>query len=77
MFYHVFTNKKKFQKKFVKEIHDIYLQKSFHFNKMTREESRRIDTYFQNYFQCQNQIIQFLKEHKLEILQNIVGLSNI
>ena len=48
MFYHVFTNKKKFQKKFVKEIHDIYLHKSFHFNKMTREESRRIDTYFQN-----------------------------
>ena len=66
-FYSHFTKRKKFKKEFVFQIHELFLMKRFNFEKMTREECRRIDLYFQKYAKHKESILDFLKQNKAEI----------
>ena len=66
-YYSIFTNYKKFDKVYVKKIHNLFLMDHFNFNKIIREEYRRIDLYFKHYSQYKDSILDFLQEHKTEI----------
>ena len=66
--------KKKFPKKYVKDIHEKVLMKYIEgFKKMEREEFRRIDLYFQNYAPYREQILNVLTDKKEWILENILS----
>lgn len=73
-FYAIFTTKKKFEKKLVKQIHD-FIRKPFGFERMSREEFRRIDIYFQNYAKYSSQILGYLILHKEEIFDRFLSKS--
>lgn len=73
-FYLIFTERKKFKKEYVKKIHD-YMRGYINFPKMTRNEFRKVELYFQNYAPYDYLIISFLKSHKIQILRLIPGLS--
>lgn len=73
-FYAIFTTKKKFEKKLVKQIHD-YIRKPFGFERMSREEFRRIDIYFRNYAKYSPQILSYLILHKEEIFDKFLSKS--
>lgn len=73
-FYLIFTNRKKFKKEYVKKIHN-YMSDYIKFPKMTRNEYRNVELYFQNYVLYDYLIISFLKSHKIQILRLIPGLS--
>lgn len=59
MYYQIFTSKKKFPKMLVKQIHEIILVPCF-LDKMSREEYRRIDLYFQDYAKYSDRISLFI-----------------
>lgn len=71
-YYSTFTTKKRFDKIYVKKIHDFYFIGMLGFNPMTREEFRRIDIYFQNYASKKDIIIKFLRANKDVISQGIL-----
>ncbi|KAK8894262.1 hypothetical protein M9Y10_022697 [Tritrichomonas musculus] len=73
-FYAIFTTKKKFEKKLVKQIHN-YIRKPFGFERMSREEFRRIDLYFQNYAKYSEQILRYLIHHQEEIFDKFLSKS--
>lgn len=75
MYYHIFVSRKKFQKKFVKEIHR-YMQGPLNLPKMKREHERNIDLYFQAYYHLRDKMLVFLENNKINILKKIPGLSN-
>ncbi|KAK8837067.1 hypothetical protein M9Y10_037116 [Tritrichomonas musculus] len=73
-YYKIFISGKKFQKKYVQQIHNRFLKNIEGFKKMKREEFRRIDIYFQNYATHQDQIFKVLKENKDVISKEILHL---
>lgn len=76
LYYQIFTSKKKFPKELVKQIHDIILIPCF-LKKMSREEYRRIDLYFQEYSKYSERILIYLQKHKRELLESIPELSDL
>ena len=75
-YYSIFTNYKKFDKVYVKKIHKLFLMDHFNFNKIIREEYRRIDLYFKHYSQYKDSILDFLQEHKTEISKVVFDNAN-
>lgn len=73
LFYQVFTSKKRIPKEIVKKIHNIILV-PLELKKMSREEFRKIDLYFQNYLKYSTQILIYLQKHKEDILGAIPEL---
>lgn len=71
-FYSIFTYKKKFDKKYVKDIHNSYISKILNLDQISREEYRRIDLYFKKYAKYKDQILNLLRKHQGEISQNIL-----
>lgn len=74
-YYKIFISGKKFEKKYVQQIHNRFLKNIEGFKKMKREEFRRIDIYFQNYATHQDQIFKVLKENKDVISKEILHLE--
>lgn len=74
-YYKIFISGKKFEKKYVQQIHNRFLKNIEGFKKMKREEFRRIDLYFQNYAPHQDQIFKVLKENKDVISKEILHLE--
>lgn len=76
LFYQIFTSKKKFPKQMVKKIHEIVCAPLF-LKKMSREQFRRIDLYFQENSQYSERILIYLQQHKEELLDQIPELSEL
>lgn len=74
-FYHLFVTKKKFEKKYVKLIHNLICDK-LNISKLQREEERSIDLYFKNRIKYSNSILIYINTHKKEILDEIPELKN-
>ena len=72
-FYKIFTNKSKFPKKLVKEIHE-YIRKFIKIPKMSREHIRRIDLYFEEFSNISEIILSSLQNHREELLDAIPEL---
>lgn len=70
-FYSVVTKKKRFNKNYVKEIHNRILVPILGFQPMTRSEYRCIARYFRNYSYMKDKIINCLRENKAKIQQMI------
>ena len=70
-YYSIFTRHKIFPKKFIHKIHSDYLEPQFKFNKITRSEYRNSNLYFKNYSLMKDQILKYLLENKIEILNTI------
>lgn len=75
-FYKIFTTKAKFPKQLVCKIHN-KVCKSLNLPKISREESRSIDLYFQNYSKDSERILIYLHQHKEELLELIPELLNL
>lgn len=73
LFYQIFTSKKRIPKEIVKKIHNIILV-PLELKKMSRDEYRKIDLYFQNYLKYSTQILIYLQKHKEDILGAIPEL---
>ncbi|KAK8892872.1 hypothetical protein M9Y10_030123 [Tritrichomonas musculus] len=72
-YYKIFVSRKKFEKKLVRQIHNLVLVKEIkNLKKMDREEYRRIDLYFKKYSPWQEQIFRVLKKHKKMIYREIL-----
>ena len=65
-YYSIFTRKKKFSKKIVKQIHE-FMRFNLGLPKMTREEVRCSDIYFQNYEPFKIKILTFLIRNQRKI----------
>lgn len=75
IYYSIFVSRKKFQKKFVAEIHKC-MQGPLNLPKMKRDHIRNIDLYFKAYYHLRDKILVFLENNKLSILEKVPGLSN-
>lgn len=75
-FYRVFTNKKRFSKYLVKEIHD-FLHDSLNLPKMRRDQIRSIDLYFDEFSKFSNLILSFLQVNKDKIIIKIPELAHL
>lgn len=71
-YYKIFTSRKKFKKEYVVKIHNDILVNILGFHKIQRNESRSIDTYFQNYAPYKDQIFQVLRSKKEIIIKKIL-----
>ncbi|KAK8849350.1 hypothetical protein M9Y10_018746 [Tritrichomonas musculus] len=71
-YYKIFTSRKKFKKEYVVKIHNDILANILGFQKIQRNESRSIDTYFQNYAPYKDQIFQVLRSKKEIIIKKIL-----
>lgn len=72
-YYKIFVSRKKFEKKLVRQIHNLVLVKEIkNLKKMDREDYRRIDLYFKKYSPWQEQIFRVLKKHKKMIYREIL-----
>lgn len=71
-YYKIFTSRKKFKKEYVVKIHNKILVNILGFHKIQRNESRSIDTYFQNYAPYKDQIFQVLRSKKEIIKRKIL-----
>ena len=75
-FYQIFTSKKKFDKKLVKNIHNL-IAPHCNLRKISREEFRSIDLYFKEFSNSQEQILIYLHQHKENILDAIPELRKL
>lgn len=73
--YHLFVSRKKFDKRYVKQIHNLICDK-INIPKLQREEERSIDLYFKNRIKYMNSILVYINTHKKEILNEIPELKN-
>ena len=73
-YFSLFTKKKKFPKEYVKVIHK-YMMKYIKLPKMTRDQVRCSDLYFQDFEPYQLEILSFLKANQKQIF--LLFLSNI
>lgn len=73
--YHLFVSRKKFDKRYVKQIHNLICDK-INIPKLQREEERSIDLYFKNRIKYMNSILVYISNHKIEILNEIPELKN-
>lgn len=71
----IFTNRKKFPKTIIKQIHSI-IQGPLKLKPMTRDIVRCNDKYFIEYSNDAFKIIQYLVLHKNEIIESIPDLKN-
>lgn len=71
-FYATFTFKKSFPKENILKIHNLYISPQLGLNKMTREETRQKDLYFQHYANKKDEILECLKNNKDIILSTIL-----
>ena len=67
----IFSTRKNIPKKYVFLIHKNYLMNEFKFLKMSRDERRCNEVYYNNYAHMKNQILQYLENHKEEITNKI------
>lgn len=65
-YYKYFTQKKKFSKDYVIKIHK-YMAQHLSFPKISRDETRQIDLYFQHYAFAQNKIFDFIEKNHEEL----------
>lgn len=72
-YYNIFTPRKKFEKSYVIKIHNMFLVNNIKgFKKMSRDEERSIDLYFQNYAPYQEEIFKVLRKNKKLIIKQII-----
>lgn len=74
-YYLIFTNKKKFPKKFIQKIHSI-IQEPLNLKPMDRDIVRWKDKYFEEYAKDSEKIIEYLILNKQKILMQIPELMN-
>lgn len=67
-FYKLLTSKKKFQKKYVVQIHNA-IHKKLQLRKVNREESRSIDLYFVHFSPHADKILMCIQQNKPELIQ--------
>lgn len=72
-FYKNLTNRKKFKKLYVKEIHNKILVPQLGLKKMSRAESRNISLYFNNYARLSLEILSVLEKEEKNILNGILA----
>lgn len=65
-YYKYFTQKKKFSKDYVIKIHKIIAQ-NLSFPKISRDETRQIDLYFQHYAFAQDRIFDYIEKNHEEL----------
>ncbi|KAK8886625.1 hypothetical protein M9Y10_042090 [Tritrichomonas musculus] len=70
-FYQLFTFKKKFQKRYVVQIHNL-ICRQLGLRKVNREESRSIDKYFQHFAPYSDKILKCIKSMPASIWPNIM-----
>lgn len=70
-FYQIFTIKKKFQKKFVVQIHNS-ICRQIGLRRVNREESRSIDKYFQHFCSYSDKIIKCIQAVPISVWSNLI-----
>lgn len=71
-YYSTFTSKKSFPKELILEIHRQILTPQLGLPKMTRDERRQKDIYFQNYAFMKEKMLKCLEQNKERILNTIL-----
>lgn len=71
-YYATFTYKKSFPKENLLKIHNLFISPQLGLSKMTREETRQKDLYFQHYACKKDEILECLKNNKDIILSTIL-----